>query len=198
MNHGFIMASLEPSYDQIKTRMARLLPLGGKFSGVMYRASTPKYAKEADLLSGEGSRRHGGRWNPVGVKVIYASLTPETAMAETLAHNRYYQIPVQDAMPRMFVAMEAQLQRILDLGQGVVRSRLRVSLERILNVDWRKEAQAGRIPVTWMIGQAAFVLGLEGMVVPSTVDPEGRNILVFPENLWEGSKIRLLYPDRLA
>jgi RES domain-containing protein len=85
----------------------------------------------------------------VGVGVIYASLTPETAMAETLAHNRYYQIPVEDAMPRMFVAMEANLQRVLDLSKGDVRSRLKVSLERILKVDWRREAREGRVPVTY-------------------------------------------------
>jgi len=198
MNLGSIMAPLELTFDQIKTRMIRISSLAGEFSRVMYRASTPKYSNEADLLSGEGSRRHSGRWNPVGVGVIYASLTPETAMAETLAHNRYYQIPVEDAMPRMFVAMEANLQRVLDLSKGDVRSRLKVSLERILKVDWRREAREGRVPVTWMIGHAAFVVGLEGLVVPSSADPEGQNLLVFPENLKEGSKICLLHPDRMT
>jgi hypothetical protein len=107
------------------------------------------------------------------------------------------QIPVEDAMPRMFVAMETNLQRVLDLGRGDVRSRLRVSLERILNLDWRREAREGRVPVTWLIGQAAFVVGLEGLIVPSSADPEGQNLLVFPENLKEEGKIRLLHPDRM-
>ena len=191
------MASLDPTFEQLKARMSRLSSVAGEFFKVVYRANTPKYSNEADLLSGEGSRRHGGRWNPVGVRAIYASLTPETAMAETLAHNRYYQIPVEDAMPRMFVAMETNLQRVLDLGRGDVRSRLRVSLERILNLDWRREAREGRVPVTWLIGQAAFVVGLEGLIVPSSADPEGQNLLVFPENLKEEGKIRLLHPDRM-
>jgi hypothetical protein len=49
-----------------------------------------------------------------------------------------------------------------------------------------------------MIGHAAFVVGLEGLVVPSSADPEGQNLLVFPENLKEGSKICLLHPDRMT
>ena len=97
----------------------------------------------------------------------------------------------------MFVAMETNLQRVLDLGRGDVRSRLRVSLERILNLDWRREAREGRVPVTWLIGQAAFVVGLEGLIVPSSADPEGQTLLVFPENLKEEGKIRLLHPDRM-
>ena len=184
--------------DPLKARFTRSLPAAGAFTGTVYRSSTPKYATETDLLTGEGSRRSGGRWNPIGLAVVYVSLTPETALAETLAHNRYYSIPVQDAMPRTFVAISAKLQAVLDLRVGTTRQRLQVSLERILTVDWRKEVSAGREPITQALGRAASDVGLEGLIVPSAADPNGHNLLVFLKNLRAGSHSRVLAPERLT
>jgi RES domain-containing protein len=114
----------EPTIEQLERRLLRLSSLATPFDGIVYRSSTPKYATEIDLLTGEGSRRFGGRWNPPGTAVVYASLTPETAMAETLAHNRYYGIPIEDVMPRTFVAIQVNLKTVLDLRIGIVRRRL--------------------------------------------------------------------------
>src|SRR5438132_820791 len=134
-----MMATPGPTLGQLKNRLARLLPSATVFAAIGYRSSTPKYATESDLLTGEGSKRKGGRWNPIGIAVVYAALTPETAMAETRAHNRYYGISVEEAMPRTFVAIEAKLDVVLDFRQGGVRRLLQVSEERTLTVDWRKE-----------------------------------------------------------
>lgn len=179
----------EPTLEQFKTRMMKLLPLAISFAGVGYRSSTPKYANETDLLTGEGSKRNGGRWNPAGISMVYLSLTPETAMAETFAHHRYYGIPVEDAMPRTFVAVDVNLQSVLDLRDGKLRQRLRVSEERILAVDWRKELRAGSQPLTQRIGLVAREICLEGLIVPSAVDADGHNLLVFPDKLQAGSDI---------
>lgn len=186
-----------PTIDQLKSRLTRLLPSSVPFADTVYRSSTPKYANETDLLTGEGSRRNGGRWNPIGIAAIYASLTPVTAMTETLAHNRYFGIPLHDAMPRTFVAIEANLQSVLDLRDGTVRQRLQVSLDRIMIVDWRKEVRAGREPLTQAIGRAATEVGLEGLVVPSAADAKGHNLLVFPANLIHGSELFVLNADSL-
>jgi RES domain-containing protein len=191
------MTPTGPPLDQLKMRLTGLLAAAVPFNGILYRSSTPKYAIERDLLTGMGSKRDGGRWNPIGVLVVYASLTPETAMAETLAHNRYFRIPVEDAMPRTFVAIKARLQVILDLRVGHVRQRLQVSLDRILTVDWRKEMLANREPITQALGRAAYAVGWEGLIVPSAADPEGNYLLVFPENLRGGSPIAVLRGDRL-
>lgn len=137
-----------PTLKQLKDRLQRLLTSAIAFSGVAYRSSTPEYATEDELLTGEGSKLHGGRWNPIGIAVVYASLTPETAMGETLAHNRYYGISVEDAMPRTFVAIAAKMHAVLDFRDGSVRRKLQVSQKRILAVDWRKDVRAGREPLT--------------------------------------------------
>jgi RES domain-containing protein len=186
-----------PTSDQLKKRLARLLPSAVAYAMTVFRSSTPKYANEADLLTGEGSRLKGGRWNPIGIAAVYASLTPETAMAEALAHYRYYGVPLRDSMPRTFVAIAVNLQAILDLRDGTVRQRLQVSRDRILTVDWRKEVQAGREPITQAIGRAASEVGLEGLIVPSAADTKGKNVLIFPTNLQPGSNVTVLNADHL-
>jgi RES domain-containing protein len=191
------MPPVSPTFEKLKHRLQALLQGATVFQATVYRSTTPKYATESDLVTGEGSKRNGGRWNPPGIAVIYASLTPETAMAETLAHHRYYGLPLEDAMPRTFAALAVNLQQVLDLRLGQYRQRLQVSHARIVNIDWRKEVREGREPLTQSLGRAAFELGLEGMIVPSAVDKSGDNLLVFPLNRQQGSEIRSLHPDRL-
>src|SRR5947209_7340439 len=109
--------------------------------GTAYRSTALHYQKPGEILSGEGSRRHGGRWNPRGeLAAVYASLDPETAMAETLAHLRYYRLPERAAMPRVFWAIEAYLSQVLDLGSPQVRRLLAISLDRLRGEDWRRTA----------------------------------------------------------
>ena len=191
------MSQARPTLEQLKARFRQLRSAAVAFAGPVYRSSTPRYATETDLLTGEGSKRQGGRWNPIGIAVVYASLTPETAMAETLAHNRYYGVAVEDAMPRTFVAIEAKLMAVVDFRIGSVRQRIQVSQDRILTVDWRKEVAAGREPITQSIGRAASEIGLEGIIVPSAADLKGHNLLIFPGNLEPGSEFQVLNPDGL-
>ena len=60
----------------------------------VYRIIRDKYRH--DPLSVEGSRLFGGRWNPKGTGVLYATSTPELGLIETLAHApaiRYEELP---------------------------------------------------------------------------------------------------------
>lgn len=189
---------LVPTDKQLQARLARLAPSATPFEGVVYRSSSPAYATETDLLTGEGSRRFGGRWNPPGIALVYASLTPETAMAETLAHYRYFGIPIEEAMPRTFIAIEVKVQCILDLRDGKVRQRLQLSEERIVTSDWRADVNEGREPISQRLGRAAHVATLEGLIVPSAADRKGHNLLIFPDRLRPGSTVRVVNPDKLA
>ncbi|RIV23836.1 RES domain-containing protein [Fibrisoma montanum] len=61
---------------------------------ILYRIIRDKYRDEP--LSVIGSRLFGGRWNPKGVGVLYATSTPELGLVETLAHAptvRYEELP---------------------------------------------------------------------------------------------------------
>ena len=192
------MTTAIPTLEQLKSRLTKLQKMAMPFSETVFRSCTPKYASQSDLLTGEGSRQNGGRWNPKGIAAIYASLTPETAMAETLAHYRYYAMPIEDAMHRTFVAIETHLNEVIDRRQGIVRQRIGISLNRILTVDWRKEVSAGNEPVTQRLGRAAYEINVEALIVPSAADPDGYNVLIFPDNLKSNSTIRLLHDDQLT
>ena len=59
-----------------------------------YRIIRDKYRQEP--LSVMGSWLFGGRWNPKGTGVLYATSTPELGLVETLAHApaiRYEELP---------------------------------------------------------------------------------------------------------
>ena len=148
-------------------------------------------------MSGEGSRRFGGRWNRKGIPVVYASLTPEIAMAEALANTRYFGIPAEHAMPRTFVAIEVRLARVLDLRRPEVQRVLGVSEARCRIVDWRAELARRREPITRRLGRAAHAAGWEGPVVPSAA-ADGHNLLIFPDRLAKGSHTTVRHPDRLG
>lgn len=185
-----------PNLDQLIARLKAIKP--SPLDQIGFRSVTPRYAKQDDILSGIGSRLHGGRWNPTGIATVYASFTPATAMAESLAHFEYYGFPAHAAMPRLFIALEARLSRVLDLTIGENRRRLRISDQRLLKCDWRREMAAGTDVLTQLVGRAAWEAGFEGMTVRSAADTDGRNFVVFPEHLKPSSRLVLRNADQLA
>lgn len=190
------MGQLIPDYHRLVLRLKAIKPTCLDITG--YRSATPKYAQETDLLTGEGSRLHGGRWNPPGIAAVYASFTPETAMEETLAHFRYYGIPPHAAMPRIFVAIRAQITKVLDMTEGANRRRIRIAESRLLECDWRDDMRRGKEALTQLLGRAAKEADFEAMVVRSTADKAGYNMVVFPENLRTSSQLAVLDPEKLS
>jgi RES domain-containing protein len=177
-----------PAFARLAAALSRVPPRA--FSGVTFRSASPAHAASRELLSGEGVRRHGGRWNPPGAfTAIYASLTPETAIAEALSHFRHYGIPDADAMPRVLVALEVKLESVADLADGRARRILRISRRRMRGEPWRALQGKGREALTQSIGRAAFEAGLEGLLVPSAATRNGTNVVVFPEHLRSGSRL---------
>ena len=139
------------------------------------------YAAARDLLSGEGVRRHGGRWTPPGLfRAVYASLAPETALAEALANFRHYGIPEADAMPRVLVALELDLQAVADLTHG----RRPADPSRVPPPDANRslapDPEPGREAVTQRPSAAPPSPGLEALRVPSAADPSGTNLARLP------------------
>ena len=67
--------------------------------GEAWRIVKKKHAVTA--FDGEGARLNGGRWNSVGVRVVYVSCTKSLAALETLVHLKlpvafkYVAIPLQ-------------------------------------------------------------------------------------------------------
>ena len=54
---------------------------------VFWRLDDRRFEKTWD--SGEGARLKGGRWNPVGMPVVYCALDPGTAILEVAVHKGF-------------------------------------------------------------------------------------------------------------
>jgi hypothetical protein len=104
-------------------------------------------------------------------------------MAETLAHFRHFGIPIELAMPRIFVAIRVNLSVLLDLSSGDIRRRLGISGMRLSRCDWRKEATLRINPITQLVGAAAFEVGFEGLIAPSATLVKGLNLIWFPRKV---------------
>jgi RES domain-containing protein len=188
-----------PDSVRLARAVERSFPYLVPWSGDVYRSTSPKYAGRDDLITGAGAKANGGRWNPPGsFHTIYASLDPETALAEALAHFRRFGFPIRSAMPRIFAALQVKLNRVLDLRLGTVRSTLRVSTARLFAEEWWKKQERGQEALTQAIGRVAWEAGLEGMLVPSAAHRAGSNLIVFPANIHSPSSwVRILNPAEL-
>jgi len=182
-----------PGSDRLRHALERCASRAVRWSGVVYRSASPRYANKDDLLTGVGSKTAGARWNPPrSFPTVYASLDPHTALEEVLAHFRYYKIPIESAMPRVTVSVRVRLGRVLDLTDGKTRSALRVSERRMLTEPWREEQKAGREALTQALGRLGHEFGWEGLIVPSAVRRGGVNLIIFPANLSRRSSLEII------
>jgi RES domain-containing protein len=80
----------ETEFEQLRRRLAALLTSVESYYGVVFRSSEPTYATKDNLLTGQGSRKYGGRWNPpASFATVYAAISDATALAESKAHHLY-------------------------------------------------------------------------------------------------------------
>jgi len=75
-------------------------PLGGR-ELVAWRLDRATFAATWD--SGEGAYRDGGRWNSRGIRVVYCSIDPATAILEVAVHKGFKAL---DTIPHMLTAIE--------------------------------------------------------------------------------------------
>lgn len=112
-------------------------------------------ARAEDAFSGEGARRYGGRWNPPGFPVVYASQSRALAVLETLVHLALEARTIPFLLYEITLPRNARLQRY-----GVGRSsRSPKSLSA--------SQEVGR---AWLDNGATLAL-----VVPSSIVPQETN-----------------------
>jgi RES domain-containing protein len=124
-----------------------------------------KIAKRAYALdrTGTGSRIAGGRWNSEGISAIYAGLTAEIAAMEKLVHTGRF-LPADLVVVRIALPDDHALYETpnpMDLPTG-----------------W---AELPSSPAAIAFGDA-FIQRMTklGLIIPSAVMPEARNILINP------------------
>lgn len=148
------------------------------WSGTLFRFQTVEFPKPKDVLSGAGASWRGGRWNAPGLATIYGSTTDTTALEECKAHDRYYGVITKS--PRLLVAIEAKLTRVLDLTDPAIRRAMDLTLAELAAEDWRKLQAAGKESFTQAICRAVAAAGGSGLLSRSAAVPRGVNVAIFP------------------
>lgn len=118
----------------------------------LYRLTRSKYAED---LSGEGSSRVGGRWNPRGLPALYTSMTISLALLEVLVH-------VQDRLllPDSYTVMEIS-----------VPTEKLTRFEQVPKEEFESQELGGSL---------LRDSGVLGFVVPSVLIPSEQNVILNP------------------
>ena len=131
----------------------------------IWRIATRGPSWRADDLSGTGAARDPGRWNSLGVPVVYASTTIALACLETLVHLSGDQsLPLERWLVAIDILAEHWQQRS--------------SLNPEDLKDWDAtppQKTAANWGDRWIGGQQSLLAA-----VPSVIVPEERNVLINP------------------
>lgn len=125
-------------------------------------ADTPDY--EAHDLSGKGAEVSGGRWNRVGVPLVYASTSRALACLETVVHLARHPLPLNRYLVELHVP---------DAAWGAAPT-----LAPEVLVGWDAQP-VGKASLDW---GSAWAAGRSSLLVrvPSVVVPEEHNVLLNP------------------
>ena len=129
-----------------------------RFRGVVYRAHNPQWSWTP--VSGEGARRFGGRFNRRGVRALYTSLTPLTAIREAQPLGR----PMQ---PLVLCAYQVDAEPVFDAGDQVGRAALGVGDSELRCPTWEAEMLEGTVPSSQALADRLVAAGQVGMLVQS-------------------------------
>ncbi len=127
---------------------------------LVYRISGQRFAND---LSGTGARLNGGRWNSVGLSLLYTASYRSLALLEILVHTTNNYVP--DDL--MLITIEIP-------DTILIKEILHEEISDELN---RKKAQAQfqTIGDKWIKSQTSLILK-----VPSVIIPEEFNYLINP------------------
>lgn len=185
-------------FAEFKKRIGGARSICIPWHGVAYRVTTLDYPTPRDILRGEGSFRHGGRWNAIGsFRAVYGSVSDTVAVAESRANATYANIPYPFRAPRLLVAVELSVSRLIDFTNAETREEVGVGLSEFCEEDWRLQQARGCESFTQMIGRACFENDVEALLVPSARIEGEINVAYFPENRRDGSSAKVLEAEKL-
>jgi len=126
---------------------------------IAYRAIQPNWS--FDILSGEGAKIHGGRFNPIGTKALYLALSPLGALAE------YNQTGFSHRpQPTTLCAFELSISDIIDLTTAEGREEASISLEEMA-CNFRYIKANKQTPPGWIMAEFLIKQQKAGIIVPS-------------------------------
>jgi RES domain-containing protein len=177
-----------PSPEQIQNAISSAT----SFDALCLRIVDTTRAKAGQAISTEGSRIHGGRYNPKGeFGALYLSCDEAACLAELSYYTSRAGIELADLLPgvKTKVEISVKLTKVLDLTNPEVQKLLGVN-EAELKAEWEELQAEGREAITQSIGRLAREAGFEALLVPSARISSGINLVVLDVNhLLPGSAV---------
>ena len=156
----------------IKRWMGQAFPL----KGVYFRSVEYRYMDPTDVLSGAGTRAHGGRFAAVGIRAVYLSATDSGASKEITARKARLGGAAQistDKYPRVVYAVAVNLKRALDLSAlGSSQAGEAVRLACLNKAD---------LTASMELSRELEAEGIQGLLFPSVVGGDD-NLVVYRAN----------------
>jgi RES domain-containing protein len=144
--------------------------------GIYFRSVEYRYMDPRDVLSGAGTRTHGGRFAAVGTRAVYLSATDSGASKEVTARKARLGGAAQistDKYPRVVYAVAVNLKRTLDLSAlkssqtaNAIRATFLAEHDLVASMDLARELEAK---------------GIQGLLFPS-VAGGNENLVVYLAN----------------
>lgn len=194
------MANGWPAENDLRTRLAALIgspprtaaPLVVEWHGTTYRFASRSYADLTRFTDGEGARRNGGRFTPIGgQRTLYLSLDRATATAELDSWYTYYQVPDTAFQPRVLAAVGVSVGRLLDLTAPDTLATFDLTAALVAE-EWRPASDTGGVAPTQTFGRLVYEAGFEGIRFTSSRRDSGSNLALFPDNFGVGSHAVML------
>ena len=132
-------------------------------------------------LSGEGARRHGGRWNSPGRPVVYLSQEASLPVLEVLVH---LDLP-PDLLPLDYVLMRTDLARLQAAVEEGPADPMDMRESRAWGDRWIAEARSPllRVPSVLVPEAANLILNVRHALAPLVPAPVSRPFAFDPRLL---------------
>ncbi|KQI70505.1 hypothetical protein AN191_17800 [Loktanella sp. 5RATIMAR09] len=129
----------------------------GRYTGPLYRALNPVYAREP--LSGRGAELYGGRFNAKGTPALYTALDPTTALREA---NQ-----VGSLQPTILVSYTADLGPIFDTRDQVGLEQYGMTEAMLADSAWRMKMLDSLSVPTQDFAGSLIADGFAGLLIRS-------------------------------
>lgn len=169
--------------------IANALPsnIGSSLEEDFCRGSYLKYFK-TPLGSGSSDTRYSLQ----GMETIYLTNTEQTVIVERKETG------LIKSPPHYHIWAEVNLRNVLDLTDNKTLQKIDIKPEEqiILDLEWEGlQDVCGVTPFTQHLGSRAFDLKYEAIKFKSVREPKSTNLVIFPHNLKEVSKIKVYDPQ---
>ncbi len=171
--------------EQLDYRITHAQPL----EATVFRSVAYQYFHPDDVISGEGTRRYGGRFVPIGVSAVFGSVDESTAVQEVRARQLMLKGNSEiDFLeyPRMTYALNIKTDKHLDLSGG-----LPSDLDSVITAC----SQPGDHSASQQVADSWISEGIESLMFRSATG-HGKNLVVYLSNAPEGS-VTVINRDRL-